>query len=175
MKNEVASYALEELSAEVARLLAERGLLGAQPDPRVSAAPDARTVRYYTTLGLLDRPAIVGRTARYSERHLRQLLAIKALQVQGLPLAQIQERLFGRSEAELNRLVASLSQRAAHAQIEPRFAALHLREVAVVPGLRLVVEEGFQAHDLDEILGRVRSALISLQAGSARGAQEDGQ
>src|SRR5438270_2788419 len=111
MKPDAASYALEELSAEVERLLSARGLLSAQGDPRVSAAPDARTVRYYTTLGLLDRPAIIGRQARYSARHLHQLLAIKALQAAGLPLAQIQERLFGRSDAELQRLVASLQQR----------------------------------------------------------------
>src|SRR2546423_9398499 len=104
---------LDELSDRVARELGERGLLGAAADGRVSAAPDARTVRYYTTLGLLDRPAIIGRQARYSARHLHQLLAIKALQAAGLPLAQIQERLFGRSDAELQRLVASLQQRPA--------------------------------------------------------------
>src|SRR5438445_8145701 len=106
MKPEAAAYSLEELSTEVERLLAQRGLLSAQADPRVSAAPDARTVRYYTTLGLLDRPTIVGRQARYSARHLHQLLAIKALQAAGLPLSQVQERLFGRSEAELQRLVS---------------------------------------------------------------------
>src|SRR5438445_11380512 len=109
MKPEAAAYSLEELSTEVERLLAQRGLLAAQPDPRVSAAPDARTVRYYTTLGLLDRPAIVGRQARYFSRHAQQLLAIKALQIAGLPLADIQERLFGRSEAELKAVVDSLA------------------------------------------------------------------
>ena len=56
---------LEALSSEVAVQLAELGLLGAAPDARVSAAPDARTVRYYTTLGLLDRPKIENRQARY--------------------------------------------------------------------------------------------------------------
>src|SRR5437867_10515760 len=94
-------FTLEELSAEVERELGERGLLGAAPDPRVSAAPDARTVRYYTTLGLIDRPTIVGRQARYGRRHLRQLVAIKALQAGALPLAEIQQRLYGRTEAEL--------------------------------------------------------------------------
>ena len=49
---------LDELSDRVARELGVRGLLGAAADGRVSAAPDARTVRYYTTLGLLDRPRI---------------------------------------------------------------------------------------------------------------------
>src|SRR3954468_23202684 len=100
------SYSLDELSAEVERLLRFHGLIGAAyPDARVSAAPDARTVRYYTTLGLLDRPSIVGRQARYGQRHLLQLLAIKGFQVRGLPLAEIQERLYGRSDAELQGLI----------------------------------------------------------------------
>src|SRR5215470_5008174 len=133
------TFSLEELSAEVARQLAARGLLGAAPDPRVSAAPDARTVRYYTTLGLLDRPTIVSRQARYSQRHLVQLLAIKALQAATLPLADIQERLFGRSDAELQALVGSLASAATQrAQIRRGPAALRLRELALAPGLRLV-------------------------------------
>ena len=87
---------LDELSNRVAGELADRGLLGAASDARVSAAPDARTVRYYTTLGLLDRPRIEGRQARYGERHLLQLLAIKALQALDFPLAEIQQRLYAR-------------------------------------------------------------------------------
>src|SRR5260221_5766148 len=113
MKPEAAAYSLEELSTEVERLLALRGLLSAQGDPRVSAVPEARTVRYYTTLGLLDRPAIVGRQARYSDRHVAQLMAIKALQAVELPLAAIQQRLYGRSDAELLALVGSLAAEAA--------------------------------------------------------------
>ena len=43
--------------------------------------PDARTIRYYATLGLIDRPeAFRGRTALYGARHLSQLVAIKRLQ-----------------------------------------------------------------------------------------------
>src|SRR2546425_7299572 len=103
---------LDELSDRVARELGERGLLGAAADGRVSAAPDARTVRYYTTLGLLDRPRIEGRQARYAERHLLQLLAIKALQAFDLPLAEIQQRLYGRSDAELKALIESLAAEA---------------------------------------------------------------
>src|SRR5438552_3672254 len=102
-----ASWTLEELSNEVARRLAELGLLEAQADGRVSAVPDARTVRYYTTLGVLDRPAIAGRQARYGRRHLLQLLAIKALQGASLPLGEIQARLYGRSEAELEATIAA--------------------------------------------------------------------
>src|SRR5438270_13086658 len=110
---------LEALSSEVAVQLAELGLLGAAPDARVSAAPDARTVRYYTTLGLLDRPRIENRQARYGERHLLQLLAIKALQAFDLPLAEIQRRLYARSDAELAQLVEALSAEARAQETAP--------------------------------------------------------
>jgi DNA-binding transcriptional MerR regulator len=53
--------------------------------------PDDRTIRYYATLGLLDRPAAMrGRTALYSTRHLAQVVAIKRLQTMGRSLAEIQ-------------------------------------------------------------------------------------
>src|SRR5688500_11111417 len=63
---------------------------------QVRPIPDARSIRYYTTLGLLDRPAAMeGRTALYDERHVRQLVAIKRLQAEGLSLAEIQQKLRG--------------------------------------------------------------------------------
>src|SRR5881628_1901884 len=105
-------FSLDQLSSEVTNRLAQLGMLGAAPDARVSAAPDARTVRYYTTLGLLDRPRIEGRQDRYGERHLLQLLGIKALQALDLPLAEIQQRLYARSDAELKALVDALAAQA---------------------------------------------------------------
>src|SRR5687768_5956644 len=69
---------------------------------RVRDRPDRRTVRYYTTLGLLDRPAeLRGRTAYYGRRHLLQLAAIKRLQARGLTLTQVQQRLLGLTSPEL--------------------------------------------------------------------------
>jgi DNA-binding transcriptional MerR regulator len=154
---------LDELSSRVAEELGRRGLLGAAPDARVSAAPEARTVRYYTTLGLIDRPRIEGRQARYGERHLLQLLAIKALQAFELPLAQIQQRLYGRSDLELKALVESLAEQA---RAEPGQAAavtpVRLREVAVEPGVRLIVEEGWQLRDPAALETRIRAALAAL-------------
>src|SRR5204863_9327430 len=119
-----------ELSHRVAGELADRGLLGAASDARVSAAPDARTVRYYTTLGLLDRPRIEGRQARYGERHLLQLLAIKALQALDFPLAEIQQRLYARSDAELKGLVEALAA-------EARALATAMRREVTMTAMRL--------------------------------------
>src|SRR5947208_7443572 len=72
---------------------------------RVRDVPDRRSIRYYTTLGLLDRPAEMrGRTALYSRWHLLQLVAIKRLQARGLSLAAIQQELLGLNDASLRRL-----------------------------------------------------------------------
>ncbi|RMG08357.1 MAG: MerR family transcriptional regulator [Planctomycetota bacterium] len=76
-----------------------RGALSADYVPaasaRVRALPDRRTVRYYQTAGLLDRPRLEGRKAIYGRRHLLQLVAIKRLQAEGLRLAEVQARLLG--------------------------------------------------------------------------------
>lgn len=76
-----------------------------QPSGRVSDLPDVRVIRYYTTLGLVDRPgAMRGRTALYGERHLWQLVAIKRLQAEGHTLASIQHRLAGASDVRLRHI-----------------------------------------------------------------------
>jgi hypothetical protein len=94
---------IDELGAQVALALSV-DYEGA-PNSRVRDIPDRRTIRYYTTLGLLDRPAEMrGRTALYGRRHLRQLVAIKRLQAHGLSLAAIQQKLLGLSDAALGRL-----------------------------------------------------------------------
>jgi DNA-binding transcriptional MerR regulator len=159
MKNDPA-LSLEELSREVGRLLEEKALLGAQADGRVAAAPDARTVRYYGTLGLVDRPSIVEREARYGRRHVLQLVAIKALQAQGLPLAEIQARLYGRSNSELETLLTAVSQE------RPRPAgvrAVRWREVTVEPGLKVLVEDGWAPRLSPAVLEeRIRAALAAL-------------
>lgn len=156
---------LEELSSEVERLLREEGLLGAQHDSRVSAAPDARTIRYYATLGLLDRPEIVGRQARYGRRHVLQLLAIKALQGASMPLGEVQSRLYGKSDTELEAILRAATQAVAP-PAPPEVNAW--REVVLEPGLKLVAEEGWaSALDLSELGRRVEAALAALRGGGS--------
>jgi DNA-binding transcriptional MerR regulator len=82
---------------------------GGAPNGRVRDVPDRRTIRYYTTLGLLNRPAEMrGRTAMYGRRHLLQLVAIKKLQARGLSLAEVQRSLVGQPDAALERLAGPL-------------------------------------------------------------------
>src|SRR5262245_30210319 len=102
---------LEQLSDEVEKQLKQRGLLNAQHDGRVSAAPDGRTIRYYTTLGLLEKPKVISRQAFYAKRHVLQLLAIKSLQGLSLPLGEIQARLYGKSDKELEAILESISNK----------------------------------------------------------------
>ncbi|HKD96954.1 MAG TPA: MerR family transcriptional regulator [Micromonosporaceae bacterium] len=98
-------WTLAELAERVAGALSS-GYDG-QVNRRVTEVPDVRAIRYYTTLGLLDRPAEMrGRTALYGPRHLWQLVAIKRLQADGRSLAEIQQELTGAPDAALRRLAA---------------------------------------------------------------------
>lgn len=82
-------WTLQDLVEEVALQLA------ALPVPRngqVRAVPDDRTIRYYATIGLLDKPIEMrGRTAFYGKKHIAQIVAIKRLQAMGRSLAEIQQ------------------------------------------------------------------------------------
>jgi DNA-binding transcriptional MerR regulator len=93
-------WTIEELGAQVALALSVD--YAGQNNGRVRDVPDPRTIRYYTTLGLIDRPASMrGRTALYGRRHLLQLVAIKRLQARGQTIAELQQRLVGLTEPEL--------------------------------------------------------------------------
>ncbi len=79
-----ASWTLDELTPRVADALSVH--YDGQASGRVRQVPDQRVIRWYTTLGLVDRPAAMrGRTALYGPRHLRKLVAIKRLQASRLP------------------------------------------------------------------------------------------
>lgn len=96
-------WTIDELGDRAARALTVD--YDGPPNGRVRDVPDLRTIRYYTTLGLLDRPAEMrGRTALYGRRHLMQIVAIKRLQAKGMSLAEIQQRLVGITQQALRRL-----------------------------------------------------------------------
>jgi DNA-binding transcriptional MerR regulator len=93
-------WTLDELTERVDAALAV-GYDG-QPSGRVRDVPDRRAIRWYTTIGLIDRPAAHrGRTALYGPRHLLQLVAVKRLQARGLPLVAIQQELAGATDTQL--------------------------------------------------------------------------
>jgi DNA-binding transcriptional MerR regulator len=96
-------WTLDELAERVDLALAVD--YHGQPSGRVRAVPDRRAIRWYTTIGLIDRPvAHRGRTALYGPRHLLQLVAVKRLQAKGLPLVAIQQELAGATDGQLARV-----------------------------------------------------------------------
>ncbi len=98
-------WTIGELAAQAAATLSTVEV--DQSSGRVSEVPSTRTIRYYSTHGLIDRPADHrGRTALYGRRHLLQLVAIKQLQARGVPLTEIQSSLAGVDDEELARLAA---------------------------------------------------------------------
>lgn len=166
MVAEGASYSLNELTERVAHLLDERGLTGVQQDQRVSAAPDKRTIRYYTTLGLLDRPKIEGRQAKYSDRHVLQILAIKSLQGVSLPLAEIQSLLLGSTDAELRHVVENVAESVKVKEKLTKRESMQVRsliELDLAPGLKIVAERDWESSMSKELLlDRFRAALDEL-------------
>lgn len=96
------SWTLGELVAAATDRVAA---LPAPKNGQVRAVPDERTIRYYTAIGLLDRPlAMRGRTAMYGARHLAQVVAIKRLQGAGHSLADIRDMWPTLDDATLSRM-----------------------------------------------------------------------
>jgi DNA-binding transcriptional MerR regulator len=92
-----------ELAATAAAAVTAAEVRGA--NRRVTDLPDQRTIRWYSTIGLLDRPSgSRGRTALYGQRHLLQLVAIKRRQAEGRTLAEIQAELVGATDRTLRRI-----------------------------------------------------------------------
>jgi DNA-binding transcriptional MerR regulator len=107
-------FSIDELSREVNAWCAEHGVspVSGQAGESVSE----RNIRYYRTLGLMDAPEGGG----YGEKHLLQLIAIRLLQAQGLPLRRIRELLFGRSLEELREVRRRGLEEAAHLHASAR-------------------------------------------------------
>jgi len=94
---------LDDLATVAARVLDH--LRVAASSGRVRSRPDGRTIRYYTTLGLVDPPGKHrGRIARYSHRHLAQVVVIKRLQADGVTLVELQRTVVGASLERLRSL-----------------------------------------------------------------------
>jgi DNA-binding transcriptional MerR regulator len=102
--------------------------------------PDQRTIRWYSTIGLLDRPtAMRGRTALYDRRHLLQLVAIKRLQADGHTLADVQQRLVGATESTLTDIARLPNGQVTRSRPRDRFWTAQPAPVtgALVHGVRI--------------------------------------
>lgn len=154
-----ADLSLQELVEACAALLSRAPI---PDDGRVQAVPDARTVRYYQSSGLVDRPLRYdGRQARYGWRHVLQVLAVKLLQLQGQRLGTIQRALAGQSDARLEAAVRdglSLTpcppEPAPSSPVPPR----QLVSVALAPGVVLTLDPDVVS-DPDAVVGLLHAAL----------------
>lgn len=54
-----------------------------------------RTIRYYIQLGLVDRHEGDRKHARYTQKHLDQVLQVRAMADQGVPLERIKQLIHG--------------------------------------------------------------------------------
>lgn len=170
-------WTLPELVEEVATRIAR---LPAPKNGQVRAVPDERTVRYYQTIGLLDRPvATRGRTSLFGKRHVAQVVAIKRLQTMGRSLAEIQALWPTLDDDTLARMsgvgldVKARSARKDFWRREPveipapaKPAPIELR-IELAPHVTLTVslpDAGFDSADL----GAIRAAAAPLLAELAR-------
>lgn len=75
-------WALDDF-VEVANQLLPQFLPDGGAESRIQETVNARLVRHYSTNGLLDKPLKQGREARYTYRHLLQLLVLRRLLAEG--------------------------------------------------------------------------------------------
>ena len=147
----------------------------AQPDGRVRSTLDARTVRYYQTLGIVPPPRRAGgRRAVYRSTHLVRAVMTKLLQSGGTRLGDIATRLGQRSDQDLWQQVGDLLQSgSASATVrtlespaapEPAMSPESTKgpgdphAVTIMPGVHLLIE-ATASHDPDELIDAVRAYL----------------
>ena len=98
---------------------------------RVTEIPSERTIRFYTANKLVEKPvAKEGSHARYGYRHLLQVMAIKYLQSQYLPLVKIRSLVENISNRDLELLI-------------PDIAPVTAAHRGIARADRLVVENSF--------------------------------
>jgi len=116
-----------------------------QPSERITETLNERTLRYYITEGLVDRPlGKEGAAALYGYRHLLQVLAVKRLQGSYLPIKRIKEVLADRSNEELEMILTEGPEEpAAHLRLSigRRLESLQLGQMAPPSRRRLMHPE----------------------------------
>lgn len=79
-------------------------------DQRIKGELSPRLIRHYTSQGSLGEPLKEGREARYTYRHLLQLLALRRLQAEGHSTGVVSPLTSAMSEPELENLVTGQAQ-----------------------------------------------------------------
>lgn len=160
---------------------AAQSALAAAPDTprrgRGRAAPDVRTIRYYTSIGLLAAPlGTAGRAALYGELHLAQLVAIKHLQARGATLDEIRQQLTDASLHDLHKLAPFDSPPLPPSDIIPQppplpspCVAHPVRSVSLGEGVTLTLTTGRGTLSREDLTAIGAAAAPLMQALSERG------
>ena len=131
---------LNELSVEPSYPLTDLCVLADLPP---------RTIRYYVQVGLVDRPEGETRAAKYSAKHLEQLLLIKKWTAAGVSLERIRELLQGQD--------APIPARPAQAgSIE---VCSHLK---VADGIEVVIEPGRAGLTPEQVRSFVKGVMAAF-------------
>jgi DNA-binding transcriptional MerR regulator len=178
---------LDELVVEAARIIPH--IAQEQKRYKVAVYPDERTVRYYITEGLVDRPSPSrDKPSRFNYRHLLQILAIKHLQAQYLPLTKIKDILAGLDEEQMeeiiiggkedyieySRISSPMRRRAAlHFDINESVDAYPSEDISLqfkkrVPGRSDIPEEWLRISVTDDIELNIRSSSIPRVPGKRK-------
>lgn len=156
-----AMWTMDELLDRL-RVALPRLVTGAQPRYKVTDVPDARTVRYYISLGLVDAPGgRRGTFALYAAKHLLQILAIKKLQAEYLPIKKIETLMAGRDVAQLEALLGGPVDVLAEAPPPRAEPAARWSRFEVHPGVELHVRDG-APFDRDAALLEITRILRNL-------------
>ena len=145
------------LAAHVTALVDAAGLRPTNASAR--AAPSARSVRFYVSHGLLDRPEGAGTAATYGYRHFLQLLAIKIRQREGQTLEAIKREMKDVTGDALERRIAqSLAPALVGTPVVPDAAS-------DTPALwrRLPVSEGVELHVRGDSPAAREDALVAMR------------
>ena len=124
------------------------------------AAPSARSVRFYVSHGLLDRPEGTGTAATYGYRHLLQLLAIKIRQREGQRLEVIKK--------EMKELAGDALERRVATTLAPALAtgsdvAVQHDDDRPAVWRRLPVADGIELHVRDDSPAARDEALVAMR------------
>ncbi|MFQ5575166.1 MAG: MerR family transcriptional regulator [Terriglobia bacterium] len=132
------TFTVEELVLQAAKLVEQ--LVGEQARYNVTQSPDVRTIRFYQSEGVLDKPIKRhGTKAIYGYRHLLQLLAVKRMQADSLPIRLIKEMIRDKDDRALEELILERSKgrgKEAKTTLEYSVLAENIRSSPEFEGLR---------------------------------------